>query len=498
MEYESRIRNAALRAKVIDAEQAASLIKADMTVGFSGFTATGYPKLIPQTIAAQGTAKNITVIAGASAGDELDGSLARAGLVRMRVPFNVSKDMRTGINNGTILFADQHLGILPEQLRTGFWGKIDYAVIECCAITEEGGIIPTLSGGSSQVLCDIAEHVILELNLSHSAELEGMHDFFSVGTLPNNNLLPVQSPAQHLGRPYVTCDPAKIEAVVIADDEDQEPRYVKPDEVSQKIADNIIRLLENEIRLGRLPENITIQSGFGAVGNSVLFGLGAGNFKPFNVYTEVLQDGGLDLLLNGKVNEVSVCALCLSREYRKRLYAHLDELHDRVVIRPQDISNNGAIIQRLGVVAMNTALEADIYGNINSTHVMGTSMMNGIGGSGDFARHGKLSIFLTPSTAKKGAISSIVPMVTHVDHTEHDTHVLITEHGIADLRGKAPTERAELIIENCCDPQYRPALRNYFEDAKKVSKGQHTPHDLKKAFSWHIRYMETGDMRETA
>lgn len=144
---------------------------------------------------------------------------------------------------------------------------------------------------------------------------------------------------------------------------------------------------------------------------------------------------------------------------------------------------------------MNTAIEADIYGNVNSTHIMGTSMMNGIGGSGDFARNGGLSIFMTPSTAKGGAISSIVPMVSHVDHTEHDVQIIVTECGIADLRGKSPRERAELVIENCCHPDYRPALRDYYERAKAVAKGQHTPHDLNTALSWHQRYLDTGSMK---
>ena len=180
---------------------------------------------------------------------------------------------------------------------------------------------------------------------------------------------------------------------------------------------------------------------------------------------------------------------------RELFYRNLEQLKERFVIRPQDVSNNCAVIRRLGVVAMNTAIEADIYGNVNSTHIMGTSMMNGIGGSGDFARNGGLSIFMTPSTAKGGAISSIVPMVSHVDHTEHDVQIIVTECGIADLRGKSPRERAELVIENCCHPDYRPALRDYYERAKAVAKGQHTPHDLNTALSWHQRYLDTGSMK---
>ena len=92
---------------------------------------------------------------------------------------------------------------------------------------------------------------------------------------------------------------------------------------------------------------------------------------------------------------------------------------------------------------MNGMIEADIYGNVNSTHIMGSSMQNGIGGSGDFARNAYLAMFLSPSTAKNASISCIVPMVSHVDHTEHDVHVIITEQGIADLRGLPPRRRAQ-------------------------------------------------------
>ena len=144
---------------------------------------------------------------------------------------------------------------------------------------------------------------------------------------------------------------------------------------------------------------------------------------------------------------------------------------------------------------MNSPIEVDIYGNVNSTHIMGTSVMNGIGGSGDFARNARVNIFAAASTAKGGSISCIVPMVSHVDHTEHDTQIIVTEQGVADLRWKTPTERAELLIEHCAHPDYRPMLRKYFEQSKQCSKGQHTPHDLTKALSWHQHYLESGSMR---
>ncbi|TXI25270.1 MAG: propionyl-CoA--succinate CoA transferase, partial [Roseateles sp.] len=142
----------------------------------------------------------------------------------------------------------------------------------------------------------------------------------------------------------------------------------------------------------------------------------------------------------------------------------------------------------------NGLIEADIYGNVNSTHVMGSRIQNGIGGSGDFARNAYLSIFMTPSTAKGGAISCIVPMVSHVDHTEHDVQIIVTEQGLADLRGLSPKERAALVIERCAHPDYRPLLRDYFERARRDAPGQHTPHQLGEAFAWHQRYLQQGRM----
>ncbi len=203
----------------------------------------------------------------------------------------------------------------------------------------------------------------------------------------------------------------------------------------------------------------------------------------------------LELMECGKLDFASATCLSLSVDGFQKLYQKLDFFKDKILLRPEEISNHPEIIRRLGVISMNTAIEADIYGNVNSSHIMGSSIMNGIGGSGDFSRNAYLSIFTTPSTAKNGAISSIVPMVSHVDHTEHEVMVLVTEQGYADLRGLSPKERAEAIIENCAHPDYRPMLREYFLQARMFANGQHTPHDLKIALSWHQRYLETGTMK---
>ena len=202
----------------------------------------------------------------------------------------------------------------------------------------------------------------------------------------------------------------------------------------------------------------------------------------------------LDLLDDGTLRAVSATSFSLSSEAVARFHRDAAEYQDRIVLRPQEISNHPEVIRRLGCLAMNGAVEADLYGNVNSTHLMGSAVQNGIGGSGDFARNSYLSLFVTPSVAKDGAISTIVPMVSHVDHTEHDVDVIATEQGLADLRGLSPSQRAELVIEQCAHPDYRPALRDYRDRALRGSFGRHTPHLLGESLSWHERYVREGSM----
>jgi len=186
----------------------------------------------------------------------------------------------------------------------------------------------------------------------------------------------------------------------------------------------------------------------------------------------------VDLLKSGKMSIASATAFSLSPDINKEMTDNTDEYRSKIILRSQRISNNPALIRRLGCLAMNAMIETDIYGNVNSTHLMGSQIMNGIGGSGGFARNAFISIFMSPSTAKNGTVSCIVPMVSHVDHTEHDVQIIVTEQGLAGLRGLSPRQRAEKIIENCAHPDFKPALREYFNHSKQISPGRHTPHVL--------------------
>ncbi|MEO8408473.1 MAG: acetyl-CoA hydrolase/transferase C-terminal domain-containing protein, partial [Oxalobacteraceae bacterium] len=225
---------------------------------------------------------------------------------------------------------------------------------------------------------------------------------------------------------------------------------------------------------------------------AVMMGFIDSPFEHMTMYSEVLQDSTFDLFDAGKLDFASGSSITLSSKKSQQVFDDITRYKDRLVLRPQEVTNHPEVIRRLGIIAINTALEADIYGNINSTHVQGTHMMNGIGGSGDFARNAYLSVFATKSVAKGGKISSIVPMVTHVDHTEHDVDILVTEVGLADLRGLAPRERAQVIINQCVAEPYRQMLNDYVAEAN-LGGGQ-TPHVLEKAFAWHSRYRNTGSM----
>ncbi len=272
-----------------------------------------------------------------------------------------------------------------------------------------------------------------------------------------------------------------MKGIVFTNQLDSPSTIVPPDEETVIMAQHLIEFLRKEVEVGRLTNRLApLQSGIGSVANAVLHGMLDSEFEDLEVYSEVLQDAVFDLMDAGKVNFASCCSIALSEEKMQKVFSNFEKYRDKLMMRPQEISNHPEIIRRLGLISINTALELDIYGNVNSTHVLGTKMMNGIGGSGDFARNARLAIFVTKSIAKGGNISSIVPFASHIDHTEHDVDVIVTEQGYADLRGLAPSERVELIIENCAHPMYRDQLRTYYEEAK--TRGGQTPHILESFF----------------
>ncbi|MBE6284563.1 MAG: acetyl-CoA hydrolase/transferase family protein [Mediterranea massiliensis] len=489
--------------KFISAAEAASHIKHGMNIGLSGFTPAGTAKAVTAELAkiaeaehAKGNPFQIGIFTGASTGDSCDGVLSRVKAIRYRAPYTTNPDFRKAVNNGEIAYNDIHLSQMAQEVRYGFMGKVDVAILEACEVTEDGKIYLTAAGGISPTVARLADKVIVELNAAHSKAGMGLHDVYEPLDPPYRREIPIYKVNDRIGKPYVQVDPKKIVGVVETNWPDEARSFSAADPVTDKIGERVAEFLVSDMKRGIIPSTfLPLQSGVGNIANAVLGALGRSEAIPaFDVYTEVIQNSVVGLIRDGRVKFASGCSLTVTNDCLNEIYENMDFYRDKLVLRPSEISNSPEIIRRLGVISINTAIETDLYGNVNSTHISGTKMMNGIGGSGDFTRNAYISIFTCPSVAKEGKISAIVPMISHHDQTEHDVNIIVTEQGVADLRGKSPKERAQLIIENCAHPDYKQLLWDYL----KLTDGKaQTPHLVQAALGMHAELAKSGDMRNT-
>lgn len=486
---------------IITAQEAAAYIKHGDTIGFSGFTPAGACKVIPLAIAERAKAEHaagrdfkLGVITGASTGKSLDGALAAADAVAWRTPYQSDPTLRKAINERRTRFFDLHLSALQPTVRSGVLGKVNWAIVEAAKITADGEITLGMGVGAANTFLRLADKVLVELNSYLPEGITGFHDIYEPEDPPHRRDIPVYAPSDRVGKTTVKIDPRKIVGIVRTNTPDETGGFDAPDEITNRIGENVASFLAAELKNGRIPSSfLPLQSGVGNIANAVIGALGSNpGIPPFSMYTEVIQDSVISLLRSGKCVFASGCSLTVSKEKSAEVIKDLEFFRSRVVLRPQEISNSPELVRRLGLITVNTALEVDLFGNVNSTHVMGRDLMNAIGGSGDFTRNAHISIFTCPSVAKQGAISTIVPLVAHVDHSEHSVQVVVTEQGIADLRGKTPEERAALIIQNCVHPEYRGILSAYVAAEKKG----HVPQTLRNAFGMHIAFQEKGDMRK--
>jgi len=515
-ELEKRIRDKSLLGKIMKPEETIKFFEEvgvgtrSVNVGWSGFTPVGYPKVVPIALADHVEKNNLhgkwkfNVFAGASVGSETEDRWATLDMIDRRWPYQTGKNIAKGINSGKIKFGDKHLSMFPQDLKYGFYtkddgGKLDIAVIEASAITEDGNIILTGAVGAAPEIIDYADKIIVEINTGLPS-FEGMHDILVSDLPPERKVIPITDLRQRVGTPYVPTDKSKIIAIVESTLPDNGRALRGTDDVAQAIADNIIEFFENEVKAGRLPDNLLpLQSGVGSIANAVVGGLVSSPFENLTVYTEVLQDTFLPFLDSGKCEYINCTSLSLSNEGFEEWWQKFDQYKEMVLMRPQQISNNPEVIRRLGVIGMNTPVEFDIFGHANSTSVGGSKMINGIGGSGDFIRNSYISIMhcpsVRPSKTDEFGISGVVPKVPHVDHTEHDIDVLVTEQGLADLRGLAPKDRAREIINKCAHPTYKDYLLEYLERAEKATGNAHEPQMLDEAYNLHLSLAQNGTMR---
>lgn len=487
------------------AAEAAALIKNGANIGLSGFTPAGTAKAVTKELAKIATAEHeagrefkVSLFTGASTGQSTDGDLALADAIKYRAPYTTNGDFRKYVNQGKVAYNDLHLSHMAQELRYGFMGDVDWAVLEVCDIEEGADTCKaylTAAGGISPTVARLAKNVILELNTFHSPNAKFIHDVYEPLDPPYRQPIPISKVSDRIGKPYVEIEAKKIVGVVECNIPDEARAFKDSDPITEMIGHRVAEFLVNDMKRGIIPSSfLPLQSGVGSTANAILGALGQDkNVPDFNVYTEVLQDSVVGMMLDGRVKDASTCSLTVSNECLMQIYDNIDYLKNHLTLRQSEISNSPEVIRRLGVIAINTAIEVDIFGNANSTHISGTKMMNGIGGSGDFERNAYISIFTCPSVAKGGLISSIVPFVSHQDHSEHDVNIIVTEQGVADLRGKSPIERAQTIIENCAHPDYKQLLWDYL----KIAKMGQTRHYLPAAFAMHDTLSRKGDMRLT-
>lgn len=491
----------------ITAAEAAALVKNGQTIGLSGFTPAGTAKCTTAEIAkiaeaehAAGRPFKVSLLTGASTGQSTDGALSNAHAIDFRTPYTTNADFRKHVNANEVNYSDLNLSGVATQIRQGYLGQVHWAIIEACAIEKVGSkahIYLTAAGGISPTICRMAtEGIIIELNAFHCPKSKGLHDVYEIEDHPFRKPVSILKANDRIGKPYIEVDASRIVGVIECNVPDEARSFKDADPITNQIGQNVADFLLDNMRRGLIPPTfLNLQSGVGSGANAVLGALGKCAEVPnFNIYTEVLQDAPVQLIRDGRVLSASSCSLTVTNECLRGIYDDIDFFADKLVLRPSEISNNPEVISRIGVCSLNTAIEVDIYGHVNSTKICGTKMMNGIGGSADFTDNAYLSIFTCGSTTKGGSISSIVPFASHIDHTNHFVDAVITEYGVADLRRKSDLQKAVELIK-VAHPDYRPLLQDYLAMASK--RGGHTPHVLSAAFAMHDTLQRKGDMRLT-
>lgn len=489
-----RIKKTSLLELVTTVDQAAASIHDGMTVAMSGYAMAGYPKGIVQELITRkqnGETLSISLITGANV-PWLDEKLSGENIISRRVPMCASRSLASQINGGSVRYVEQQMNKMPRLLRSNSFGKIDIAIIEALGINENGDLIPTTSVGLAHHLIQAADQVIIEINMAQTEKLMGLHDVYIPQAPPHSQPIPLTYANQRIGTVSIPINTDKIKYIVETNIPERSGPQALCTAETNGIVSNLFNFLELESKRnfgGALPP---IQTGFGGIANGIANAFHQSNFKDLQFFCGGIGVSVMELLVSGKAAGISTAGLEMS-ERMEEIINNTPNLRDSLVIRNGDIANNAEIIGRLSLLALNTGIEMDIYGNVNGSHISGSRVVNGIGGGANFAQNSGLSIILIPSTGKSGQVSNVVPMVSHQDICEHDVDVIVTENGVADLRGLDEIERAEQIIAHCTAGEYQEQLTAYLHEARKKCGGHH-PQLPEAAFAWYQRLRDTGSM----
>jgi len=484
--------------RFVSAEEAAKMIKNGMTIATSGFAASGYPKAILRALAGRrrsGENINLNFINSSNLGTDIEAELTESGVLKRLTPFQMTPACASFINKGLVEYAEMPLSKVASYVRGCNLGEIDVAIIEAMQITSGNELVLTSGIGLSPLFVDNAKYIMIELTTAQPNELIGMHDIYRPATGTGKAPIPLYAVNERIGVNNLSFDPEKLIAVVATNEKDAEVKYASPDLLVSKFADNLFNFLEIEKKRnpswrGKLPP---VQSGVGSMANNLVQAFIKTNFRDIEFFCGLLQEANIDLLARGQAKCASGSAVHTTARVRELFASNPQEYQKLITLRPMEVTNCAEIIDRMQIIAMNSAIEMDIYGNANLSHVMGSKIVNGTGGGSTFAQNAGLSVMLLPSTSKGGNISTIVPRVTYQDISAHYIDLIVTDTGVADLRCKTPVERAWEIINNCVDQIYKDELSRYLKDSLE-QVGGHEPQLLDRCFEWHKRFSETGSM----
>jgi len=485
----SRVKSESLISRVLDPyEVVEKCIPRTGIIAFAGMAGTALPKEVPKAlsnyISNTGEKFSLIVFQGGSTTPDFDDWISSVAMP-MRIPFGASsRRLREAVNTRKFGLFDMGLYEHSRWVRRGVYlrsiGRIDVAVVEAVGIAEDG-IIPSLSVDVAPAFIESCSRLVVEVNTLRP-DLTGLHDIY----LPTvGQPIPISRTMDRVGYPFIKCPQSKIAAIVLSRSEDSIPMYSGITQNDLRIAENMINFLTYE--LGRDPnlrdEYAFLQPGAGPMSSALARRISELPTR-LSIWAEALSTTWIPLILNGIVRDASSSVLYTlpgEVEYRDKLYGEIEDVKKSVILRPYEVTNNPELISRFNTISIQQAIEVDIYGHVNVSHI-GGSMYGGVGGSIEFTRSAYLTIVATPSVTSDLKTPRIVPITSHVDIPEHDVDVLVTEHGWIDLRGLPPVERAQKIIDRCSHPKFKDLLWRYLEKAKE--EGGHEPVSLKAALEF--------------
>lgn len=494
-ELRSRIKDVDLLDKVMDAEDAVKkFVAGSKAIAISGMTGTGYPKVVPRAMSEYvertGEKFDVVVYGAGTVGVDLEEHLSRIG-IRRRFPIGASAEVTRKLVNSREfeaydMWLTEYSRWLRDDVLTRRFSGIDIAIVEATGVTEEGLVLGT-SVDAIPVFIEKARGVIVELSLVKPYML-GLHDIY----VPKiNEVIPVRSVLDRIGDRVVKIPKSKVMAVVPSTIDDQRGAYSPGGDIDRRVVENIVDFLSKEASEdpNLRTDYVTLQPAAGPIASLLADRIHEIGFS-LSIWGEIASVRWLKTL-SGNVKAISGSAIYTlpgDERLREEFYENIDEFKDRVVLRPQAISNSPEIISRFYHINVQQAIEVDVYGQVNITYI-GDRFIVGVGGSGDHAKASYITIVALPSITGSG-LPRVVPLVYHVDLVDHDVDIIVTDQGWADLRGLSPLEKARAIIEECAHPSYKDILWDYLETV--VKKTGHRPVDLRKAVEFREKLFASG------